>query len=711
MISLFPNSKQYLFPLPVGRAGVGLLIIVTLLSLTGCKSDSDTSVTVTEDTYTVALVLPAQNDLHFDIEGTLALFEKNLQLAQQGRKHKVKLKFERYDEDKENISKLASDLAGRDDIKAVIGPVNQDRLKTMAEKMKYKEDKALMAVNASSTDIVRSSVERGNYFWAFTQTDISKCEIILSAAAKMGARDFDLICANSGSTSQTYKDWFPFETNELGLNLSGNYVYSDTASIRGFVDRCFQTPNLDQKAIVCVPDNEKEAYIMLDELSRKIKELPDEKQPKVFVSDNVLHMSVLNENFDALGIYSVSPSPSPESGFYPGFQVVSGIHKGYLAAQIYDALMLTSMALVHNPDGINQSLIDITSINEQVAIYAWTPENMSVIFEQLEQGTLTSHIAGATGSLVFDKDNHTCVTQSYYMLCYCRWSSLSYVAYYTANEGNHSASAVADWKWQASQTENFDNVVYKPSNTTPLHQRWAVVVAGSEGFENYRHQADALNVYQYLRSVGYDDDHILLIMADDIAQNSSNPKSGQVLGPDGENLYHDVKIDYRLSELTPQQVMDKIAQLPCDEDDNVMVFWSGHGEPGAMKWGDKKITPDMVSNAQDQLKGRYRKMAWFVETCYSGCIGQALYGYDNLIAFTAATSNETSKAYLFNNEVGVWLSNRFSAFMLSKVKAEPKCTIRDLYQYLTLQTIGSHASIFNYSNYGDITVENVKEYF
>ena len=56
----------------------------------------------------------------------------------------------------------------------------------------------------------------------------------------------------------------------------------------------------------------------------------------------------------------------------------------------------------------------------------------------------------------------------------------------------------------------------------------AVLVAASEGWKNYRHQADVLGMYQYLKEKGYDDDHIILIMADDLAYNEKNPLQGVV---------------------------------------------------------------------------------------------------------------------------------------------------------------------------------------
>ena len=70
----------------------------------------------------------------------------------------------------------------------------------------------------------------------------------------------------------------------------------------------------------------------------------------------------------------------------------------------------------------------------------------------------------------------------------------------------------------------------------PKH--WAVLVAGSNGYFNYRHQADICHAYQILRRNGIPDERIIVMMYDDIAHNTNNPTPGRPtlvynLGRDG----------------------------------------------------------------------------------------------------------------------------------------------------------------------------------
>ena len=50
-------------------------------------------------------------------------------------------------------------------------------------------------------------------------------------------------------------------------------------------------------------------------------------------------------------------------------------------------------------------------------------------------------------------------------------------------------------------------------------QNWAVLVAGSNGWYNYRHQSDVCHAYQILHKNGIPDSNIVVMMYDDLAKN------------------------------------------------------------------------------------------------------------------------------------------------------------------------------------------------
>ena len=57
---------------------------------------------------------------------------------------------------------------------------------------------------------------------------------------------------------------------------------------------------------------------------------------------------------------------------------------------------------------------------------------------------------------------------------------------------------------------------------------WAVLVAGSKGFGNYRHQSDTCHAYQILKRNGVPENQIIHIAFDDIADHKANPFPGKI---------------------------------------------------------------------------------------------------------------------------------------------------------------------------------------
>lgn len=58
--------------------------------------------------------------------------------------------------------------------------------------------------------------------------------------------------------------------------------------------------------------------------------------------------------------------------------------------------------------------------------------------------------------------------------------------------------------------------------------KWAVLVAGSNTYSNYRHQADVFHAYKILKKNGFSQDRIITFAFDDIANNVKNPFKGKV---------------------------------------------------------------------------------------------------------------------------------------------------------------------------------------
>merc|ERR1712195_192817 len=77
---------------------------------------------------------------------------------------------------------------------------------------------------------------------------------------------------------------------------------------------------------------------------------------------------------------------------------------------------------------------------------------------------------------------------------------------------------------------------------------FAVLVAGSSTYGNYRHQADVAHAYHVMIENGIPADNIITMMVDDIANSDENPFKGKIFNRPGKNqtdYYAGLKIDYR----------------------------------------------------------------------------------------------------------------------------------------------------------------------
>ena len=65
-----------------------------------------------------------------------------------------------------------------------------------------------------------------------------------------------------------------------------------------------------------------------------------------------------------------------------------------------------------------------------------------------------------------------------------------------------------------------------------MADHYALLVAGTKGYENYRHQSDVAAMGQTLRMYGFPSDNVITLAYDDIAYNEKNPFQGLIFNDD-----------------------------------------------------------------------------------------------------------------------------------------------------------------------------------
>lgn len=192
-----------------------------------------------------------------------------------------------------------------------------------------------------------------------------------------------------------------------------------------------------------------------------------------------------------------------------------------------------------------------------------------------------------------------------------------------------------------------------------LGTRWAVLVAGSQGYGNYRHQADVCHAYQLLKKGGLKDENIVVFMYDDIATDSLNPRPGVIINhPQGGDVYAGVPKDYTGEHVTAENLYAVLLGnknaikggsgkvVDSKPNDRIFLYYSDHGGPGVlgMPNGPFIYAKDFINVLKKKhASGTYKQMVLYVEACESGSIFEGIMPDDlNIYVTTASSADESS---------------------------------------------------------------------
>ncbi len=707
-----------------------LSVVILTVMVTGCSDGDDTvrpsAVTTPADTtYTVALITRLEDYGQDYVKSLTDWFLNNLVAAQAGLDRTVSLNIEFYDEDHINLDSLARVLRVRDDLQAVIGPITSVHADIVAKRLKA-TSKTMVVPCATSAELIHSYAGMG-FFWSLVESDITQCEVLLTRAQTMGSKKVSLI-ASDDVYGKTFVDWFAFQALELGLEVTDVYHYLDSSEL----------PDLAQKALreehdmlICTPGCIDDVATILKTRVEVVKAGVADV-PQLLFSDVAFTPAMLRLGLLSEFVEGITCSSDPESGFDVAYKVRYGNYPSFKESQLYDALLLVSLAIIQMDCGLATSVND--AMRDVVAkqnadgtprqnLWAWDKDGLRQAILAYRSNLPSYDINGASGRLDFDSELYTNVVHSVYshwMVYNNRFVTLNHLS---SDGSRRTEASIGAWNWLPVVTQNFDDriTITYPEQT----DNWALLVAGSDTWENYRHQADVLNMYQILRRNGYDDEHIVLIQEDDLAFNPANDHPGQVLRFDGVDLYQNVQTDYRLSDITADDLEfimtgQQSARLPhviqATEGSNVLVFWSGHGTQGSFLLSERPqeqgFTTARMASLLNAMRNHhcYRKMLWLIEACYGASVAVAAESEQvpGVLMISAAGALETSKADVKVD--GVYRTNRFSQVLMSVLGEHPDACYRDLYYYSTFYTTGSHITVLNAARFDNLFKTSPREF-
>ncbi|PNT54091.2 hypothetical protein POPTR_001G119800v4 [Populus trichocarpa] len=192
-----------------------------------------------------------------------------------------------------------------------------------------------------------------------------------------------------------------------------------------------------------------------------------------------------------------------------------------------------------------------------------------------------------------------------------------------------------------------------------IGSRWAVLVAGSSGYGNYRHQADVCHAYQLLRKGGIKEENMVVFMYDDIAMHHLNPRPGVIINhPQGDDVYAGVPKDYTGEQVNTENLYavllgNKSAVkggsgkvVDSKPNDRIFLYYSDHGGPGVLGMPNMPFlyAMDFIEVLKKKhASGSYKEMVMYIEACESGSIFEGIMPKDlNIYVTTASNAEEIS---------------------------------------------------------------------
>lgn len=687
---------------------ISLFFTFLLVIFTACSHDVNPEIDSQKvESFKIAVVMPNSNQEYWSRTVDWAL--NNIKRAQQGLDDRVELDIEWHDESDAEIEDYFRKVAHNPDYTAMIGPMTSDKAH-LAAGIFGETEKTLILPVASSTEFQRIFAGK-DYVWNLVEGDISQSEILLTQAKLSGLEYVSLLTSDT-DYGKSFSDWFGYQASELGLKVKDVFVYRDKEELCRDVELISQYKRPYATFLMFAPGAAEDAEVF----DKKFGELKGSKDylpfPTVMCSD-IVNSSAISSRLKNTVYEGISPTADPTSGFMEAYKLKFGVEPINGEAHLFDAVTLLAYALKFGGNEKLSESIQRVVDGRDNGDYSWMPDDMHRTFSLLSAGH-TPNLRGVTGDWTFDERHHASVLNTVYSHWILRDGKYSTIEYLSVDGSPRTTSSYQAWEEQTSNIQSF-NPDQPLMEYGPLKDNYAVVVSSSDTWNNYRHQADALAMYQLLKRHGYDDDHILLIMEDNIAYDSRNLYPGVVkIRSDGENVYKDVKVDYKLSSITFSDFLnimrgnsssDLTEVLTSTENDNVIVFWCGHGYKNMLAWGSHGTVSgiemkELIENMK--AMGKFRKMMFVMDACYSGTIGEACIGIPGVLFITAANAYEPSKADMRDSEMGIWLSNGFTRLFQETIDANPSISLRDLYYILARHTVGSHATIYNVDNYGNL---------
>ncbi len=635
--------------------------------------------------------------------------------------------------------RLAETLALDDEVVAVLGPSSPGVMLQIASMMQ-RVDKPLVSFTSTSAAVLRA-FGGSPYIWRTTLTDVAQIEVLLREARMAGARRIGLL-TDVGPTGRSFFDGVPFQARIDGLEAVTTEVYGATDEVGPALDRLFAA-DVDQ--IIAVPADIDSLQAIAVGL-RPHRDAEGFPPAPVVLADTGVDLNITLDRLrdDGRKLRGWQAGHDPDSGFDAGLSAFIGDprHPHYSAAA-HDALLLVAYGLEAAGGATGPALAE--GIAQAVAgrgrAYGSDTDGVAATLAALRAGEAPD-VDGATGPLEYDPafgvDPVTGTLR--------QWSTEQPPAPgsvglpYLRSVRLGGDAPRADWK-RGPSAQSFRAPAGGEAGFEPPARRVALIAAVSGGWSNYRHQADALALYDRLLAGGMHPDDIVFISPDDIADAPQNQAPGAVFNrPGGPDVYRPDAHDY--TALTPDEFLAVLRGEPSaarptvletDAETDVLVYLAGHGGSRGVSFGaettaagldpdaETALTPTALREALCAMRaaGAFRRALVLVESCRGGVMGSAAFDgleagcadgpLTGVLALTAAAVDENSLAAGYDVGLDAWLGDEFSVAV--QQRSGDGGSLLDLYRAVYISVAGSHVSAFNAQHFGALDAVPAAAFF
>ncbi|MCA9662667.1 MAG: ABC transporter substrate-binding protein [Myxococcales bacterium] len=644
-----------------------------------------------------------------------------------------------FDPDASDLRELAAELADDDEHVAVIGPAGSAALAAVAD-LFIDADKPIISTTSTSDDLLRAYGGEGA-IWRTRESDIAQTELLVRYARGGGANRITLL-TSLDVAGYTFFSWFGFFARELGF-ADADVEIVPFGSGEPCDAQLLEALDTEPDLLFVAPGTP-------EELECVARRLPPQGMPRprvVFADTGLDPYALADLGAVAYGLEGFTGAG--DEGFEAAFRErFPGDRLAPHGPSEYDAALLVAYGLERSGGEGGARLIEgmKRAVDGRAPLAAAGPDaaGIAATLASLRAGESPA-LVGASGPLEFEPELYMDLVASTF-------------AHYSVGEGGLTTDerfSTADPSFLTSH-----GAFVRPSGAPPdvdqstwspavaKTDTWALIAALSSGFANYRHQSDALQQYRLLREAGVEDDHIVLILADDLVDDPANNLLGEIRNaPEGEDLYAGAEIDYRLglsaNDLAKIITGEVSATTPTvlspSASSDVYVYIAGHGgtdgipigaetaEDGIFGGGGEVFSPDLLRESLCALaaEDRRRRAVVVIESCYSGVFGDASYGgiergcgdgdgelpLEGVALLTAANGREVSYAGAYDGQIPAWVNDAFSRNLADNLALDPERSLADVYADTYRATAGSHPSVYNLAHAGPLSQVRVGELF